>query len=82
LRSTARLRILPFANSEKRALSFVYCAKGPGPCRDNEKTDGFACLDDGQTTGQALTKYELIINTKQKGLGLAIPPTLLARLIE
>jgi hypothetical protein len=32
--------------------------------------DLFACLDDGQTTGQAPTKYELVINTKTiKGLG-------------
>jgi hypothetical protein len=41
-------------------------------CRDYEKTGGdlFACLDDGQTTGLAPTKYELIINTKTtKGLG-------------
>jgi hypothetical protein len=62
----------PAANSEKGALSFCALCQGAPPCRDYEKTGGdlFACLDDGQTTGQAPTKYELIINTKTtKGLG-------------
>jgi hypothetical protein len=62
----------PAANSEKGALSFCALCQGAPPCRDYEKTGGdlFACLDDGQTTGQAPTKYELIINTRTtKGLG-------------
>ena len=69
LRSMVRLRILPL--TQKRAhFRFVHCAKGPRPAVIMKKRDLFACLDDGQTTGQAPTKYELIINTKTaKGLG-------------
>jgi hypothetical protein len=53
----------------RKTRTFVLCTVPRGPaCRDYEKTGGdlFACLDDGQTTGQAPTKYESIINTKTR----------------
>ena len=79
-----RLRILPL-NQIRAHFRFVHCAKGAPACRDYEKTgeDLFAYLDDGQTTGRAPTKYDLMIKYKNyKGTGPHHPTNTFVRADE
>jgi hypothetical protein len=73
-----RLRILPLI---RKGRTFVCALCRGAPPAVIKGGDLFACLDDGQTTGQAPTKYELIIQKLQRDLGLGPhhPQTLLAR---